>query len=69
MKLSVAHLSKVSRDKPGLGVHLEKALGELMEKQQTSFPKRLSLIDQGSFLLGYYQQKQARYKKNDEQEA
>ena len=48
---------------------LEKALGELMEKQQTSFPKRLSLIDQGSFLLGYYQQKQARYKKNDEQEA
>ena len=40
-----------------------------MEMQQTSFPKRLSLIDQGSFLLGYYQQKQARYKKNDEQEA
>lgn len=69
LKLSVAHLSKVSRDTPGRGVYLEKALGELMEMQQTSFPKRLSLIDQGSFLLGYYQQKQARYKKNDEQEA
>ena len=69
LKLSIAHLSKISRDKPGLGVHLEKMLGELLDQQKNPFPKRLSIVDQGSFLLGYYQQKQARYKKNDQQES
>lgn len=69
LKLSVAHLSKLSREKPGLAVHLEKQLGDLMAQQGSSFPKRLSLVDQGSFLLGYYQQKQARYEKKSDQEA
>lgn len=69
LKLSVAHLSKLSREAPGLGVHLEKQLGELLVQQGSEFPKRLSLIDQGSFLLGYYQQKQARYQKKEKQEA
>lgn len=69
LKLSVAHLSKISRDKLGLSVHLEKTLGELLEQQKGSFPKRLSIVDQGNFLLGYYQQKQARYKKSDQQES
>lgn len=69
LKLSVAHLSKLSREAPGLGVHLEKQLGELLVQQGSEFPKRLSLIDQGSFLLGYYQQKQARYQKKEKPEA
>ncbi len=69
LKLSVAHLAKLSRDNPGLGVYLEKQLGELLVLQGSDFPKRLSLVDQGSFLLGYYQQKQARYQKKDQQDA
>ncbi len=68
LRLSVSHLKKIARDKPGLADFLEKQLGELMAQQGADFPKRLSLIDQGSFLLGYYQQKQARYKKKDDQE-
>lgn len=69
LKLSASHLRKIARDKPGIAVFLEKQLGELMAQQGEEFPKRLSLIDQGSFHLGYYQQKQARYKKKDDQEA
>lgn len=69
LKLSVAHLAKLSREMPGMGINLEKQLGELMSQLGTGLPKRLSLVDQGSFLLGYYQQKQARYtKKNDQEE-
>ena len=68
LKLSVAHLSKLSREKPGLSVHFEKQLGDLMVRQGSGFPKRLSLVDQGSFLLGYYQQKQARYEKKTNQD-
>lgn len=69
LKLSVSHLAKLSRDNSGLGIYLEKQLGELLALQGSEFPKRLSLIDQGSFLLGYYQQKQARYQKKDQQDA
>ena len=68
LKLSVAHLSKLSREKHGMGVFLEKQLGDLMARQGSGFPKRLSLVDQGSFLLGYYQQKQARYEKKTNQD-
>ena len=68
LRLSVSHLKKIARDKPGLADFLEKQLGELMTQQGTDFPKRLSLIDQGSFLLGYYQAKQAHYKKKDDRE-
>ncbi len=68
LKLSVAHLAKLSREMPGLGIVLEKQLGELMSQLGSELPKRLSLVDQGSFLLGYYQQKQARYEKKSNQE-
>ena len=67
LKLSVAHQKKLARDKPGLCINLKKTLGELLEGCQMVFPKRLSLVEQGSFLLGYYQQRQARYQKKSEQ--
>ena len=51
-----------------MGVFLEKQLGDLMARQGSGFPKRLSLVDQGSFFLGYYQQKQARYEKKTNQD-
>lgn len=69
IKLAGSHLQKISQDRKGLAVHYEKQVGTLCDKMQ-AFPKRLSLEDQGSFVLGYYQQVQDRYtKKEDEQEA
>ena len=38
---------------------------ELSEKMQ-GFPSRLSLEEQGKFMLGYYHQVQKRYEKKEE---
>lgn len=69
LKLSNSHLAKISRDYPGLAVFFEKRLSELLARLDHVFPKRLSLVDQGTFFLGYYQQKQDRYKANDSEES
>lgn len=58
------HLTKLARDSKGLAVHYEKMRGELLGKLDT-FPRRLSLEDQGDFILGYYHQNQKRYEKRD----
>lgn len=44
----------------------EKRFGEISEKIGTYFPDRLSVKEQGAFDLGFAQQKQAFYKKNEE---
>lgn len=67
LKLGNSHLSKIRRAGAGSGVYLEKKLGEILNQLNPVFPKRLSLKDQGSFLLGYYQQKQDRFTKKEEQ--
>ena len=64
-KLSNSHLKKLRRSNPGLCVYLEKQLGELAGIIGTAYPDRLSLPQQGSFQLGYYQQKQAHYTKEE----
>lgn len=66
LKLGNSHLSKIRRAGAGSGVYLEKKLGEILNQLNPVFPKRLSLKDQGSFLLGYYQQKQDRFTKKEE---
>lgn len=58
------HLTKLSRDSKGLAVHYEKMRGELLGKLD-AFPKRLSLEEQGDFILGYYHQNQKRFEKRD----
>lgn len=58
------HLAKLARDSKGLAVHYEKMRGELLDKLD-AFPKRLSLEEQGDFILGYYHQNQKRYEKRD----
>jgi CRISPR-associated protein Csd1 len=40
---------------------------DLTAKLEETFPDRLSLPQQGSFQLGYYQQKQARYAKEEKE--
>lgn len=60
LKLSDAHLKKVSRRNPGLAISLEKQMGILMDAIDV-FPKSLSLDQQGDFILGYYHQREAQF--------
>lgn len=66
LKLSESHLVKLKRDASGLAVFYEKTRGELLEAIER-FPKRLSMDEQGDFLLGYYHQTQKRYEKSTKQ--
>lgn len=63
-QLSKHHLSKLMRDKPGLAVTLSKEVEELMvlmNADESPYPTRLSLEEQGYFSLGYYHQRQYNY--------
>ena len=70
LKLSNSHLKKISREKMWLKVTSEKTITELLSKigveGDVSFPKRLSLEDQGKFILGYYHQVQKIYEKKED---
>lgn len=62
-KLANAHLGKLDRPQ---AVYFKKKLGMLMDKitmpdKGTPLPHRLTLDEQGAFVLGYYQETQARY--------
>lgn len=68
-KLANAHLGKLDQPR---AVYFKKKLGLLMDKiampdRGTPLPHRLTLDEQGAFVLGYYQETQARYagKKED----
>lgn len=63
------HLSKVKKDKPGFAVNLEKEVGEIIDRLGPTFPKSLRIEAQGHFAIGYYHQTQARYNRNDGQDA
>ena len=67
MKLGQNHLNKIAGDRKGLAVFYEKQIQELCNGIQ-GFPKRLSLSEQGGFILGYYHQTQKRYEKKNDQE-
>ncbi len=60
------HLSKIRKDKPGFAVNIDKRLGEIVGALPASFPKQLTIEQQGQFAVGYYHQKQAFFfKKGD----
>lgn len=65
IKLKNSHMKKLERDNIGSKVYYEKLLTEIMEKL-TDFPRRLSLEEQGKFILGYYHQTQKRYEKKED---
>ena len=63
LRLKNAHLKKLA---VGQAAWFEKLVGEILDSV-TDFPKHLPLPDQGSFALGYYQQRQDFFaKKPDE---
>ncbi|WP_291934985.1 type I-C CRISPR-associated protein Cas8c/Csd1 [Limnohabitans sp.] len=59
------HLSKIRKDKPGIAVNLDKQLGTVIARLPHSFPKQLTVEQQGQFAVGYYQQKQSFFTKKD----
>lgn len=67
-KLGNTHLKKISAQK-GTVVYFEKLIGGLMDKLDIgmqAFPARLTLPEQGEFILGYYHQVQKRYEKKED---
>ena len=69
LKLANTHLSKLDE---GKAVYFKKKMGALMDKiimpeEGIPFPSRLTSEEQGVFILGYYQETQARYKGKEEE--
>lgn len=70
-KLKNSHIRKLPRKS---AVYYEKLLQHLQDKLETGYdgtaiPKRLTLEEQGMFILGYYHQTQNRYDKKNKEEA
>lgn len=68
-RLSEAHLQKIKRNRLGYGKWLEHQLYEVLgEERVPTFPSRLTLDQQGDFILGYVHQKNKRYEKKANEE-
>ena len=71
-RLKNSHIKKMPNK--GMEIYYERILGELQNKivpadgQTTAYPKRMTLEEQGMFILGYYHQLQRRYRKNNKEE-
>ncbi|HIT67306.1 MAG TPA: type I-C CRISPR-associated protein Cas8c/Csd1 [Candidatus Merdisoma merdipullorum] len=70
-KLKNSHIRKL--ESKGTQIYFEQMLTELEDKLEiqedgTTWPKRLSLEEQGAFILGYYHQTQKRYEKKEKGE-
>jgi CRISPR-associated protein Csd1 len=59
IKGSQAHLGKLRRERRGIYEALQRRLEEIIHPHLTSFPKALTLKEQGLFGLGYYHQRAA----------
>ncbi len=71
IKLKNSHIKKLERDFGGAKIYYEKQLTDLMGKLEISeksngFPQRLTLEEQGKFMLGYYHQTQKKYEKKED---
>lgn len=64
-KLKNSHIKKLEREKESAKVYYEKLLTQIVGKLEM-YPKRLSLEEQGRFILGYYHQMQKKYEKREE---
>lgn len=69
LRLHQHHIAKIKRDKEkaGFAYANERRVQDLMDKLEVgpeTYPRHLSLADQGIFILGYYHQQKAFYTKN-----
>lgn len=73
LKLKNSHVRKFGREKEGRKIWYEQKLTDLQGKidvndsQIFAYPKRLTLEEQGMFILGYYHQVQKRFEKKEDQ--
>lgn len=70
-KIENSHIKKIDRESVARKIYYEKVLADLMGKLDVSeenagIPKRLSLEEQGRFMLGYYHQIQKKYEKKED---
>ena len=57
----------MKREKESSKIYYEKLLMSIMEKLSLeNYQQRLSLEEQGKFILGYYHQMQKKYEKREE---
>ncbi|MCI9471161.1 MAG: type I-C CRISPR-associated protein Cas8c/Csd1 [Lachnospiraceae bacterium] len=62
LKLAQNHLNKAKYP-----VRYNKLIGEIIEPLEGGFPETLLLVDQGRFIVGYYQQYQSFFEKKEEE--
>ena len=60
LNLTVHHLAKLDGTQPGFATNRRKEIETIVAALPTKLPTRLELIDQGSFAIGYWQQRAAR---------
>lgn len=58
IKLSQFHLIHLRKINYGSSNWFENQIGDMLDSLDGQFPGRLSLQDQGKFILGYYQQRE-----------
>ncbi len=66
MRRNQHHMAKLRKEKPGLHIVRDKLMQSILNEGvdcAIGFPSTLSLPDQGRFVLGYYQQRQALFDK------
>lgn len=57
MRGHTAHIGKVRKERPGVGVAIQDRIGEITEKIGPTFPSTLTMREQAIFALGYYHQR------------
>ena len=63
VELSQYHLNNIENE--GRRINFNKLVGAIISDLSNEFPKYLSLDDQGRFIIGYYQQYQNFFEKNN----
>ncbi len=66
IKLSSNHLRKLRIKNPAAYVNYDKRIGEIINLLDGNVPKTLDLKQKGSFVIGYYQQRQKLFEKKNE---
>lgn len=61
--LAQNHLKKLKNP-----IYFERLIGGLVDSLQEEFPGTLSLDNQGKFIVGYYQQREAFFNRNDDKQ-
>lgn len=66
LTLAQAHIKKLDGERNK--VHYNKLIGQIINEINDEFPITLSLVDQGKFIIGYYQQNQDFFVKKEDRE-